>query len=85
MKTELKSRFFDVLLSAVIIIAILYPLIIMFRYLEQWGNTSYWIAIIIFLVAVIWMLYHATLEKLSEIGRGWYGIIGGLFAWTTTE
>jgi hypothetical protein len=85
MKTELKSKFFDGLLSAVIIMAVMYPLIIMFQYLERWGDTGYWAATILFMVAGIWLLYRSTLEKLSEIGRGWYGIVGGLCAWTTTE
>ena len=85
MKPELKSKFFDGLLSAVIIMAIMYPLIIMFRYLEEWGSASYWGAVIIFMVASIWLLYRSTLGKLSEVGRGWYGIVGGLFGWTVTE
>ena len=85
MKTELKSKFFDGLLSAVIMMAIMYPLIIMFRYLEGWGTTSYWAAAVLFLIAGIWMLYRATQEKLSEVGQSWYGIVGGLCAWTVTE
>ena len=85
MKTGLKSKFFDGLLSAVIMMAVMYPLIMLFRLLEKWGTTSYWIAVFIFLLSGIWMLYRATQEKLSEVGRAWYGIIGALFAWTTTE
>ena len=85
MKTDLRSKFFDGLLSSVIIMLIMYPLIMMFRLLGQWGATSYWVATFFFLVAGTWMLYRATQEKLSEIGRAWYGIVGGLSAWTTTE
>jgi hypothetical protein len=85
MKAELKSKFFDGFLSAVIITAVMIPLILMFRFLDQWGMISYWVAAILMLVAATWMLYRATLEKLSEIGRAWYGIVGGLCAWTVTE
>ncbi len=85
MKADLKSKFIDGLLSIVIIMAIMYPLIIMFRYLAQWGLTSYWVAAVLFLVASTWMLYRTTLEKLSKVGRAWYGIVGGLFAWTIIE
>ena len=85
MKTDLRSKFFDGVLSAIIMMLVMYPLIMMFRFLEQWGTTSYWIAVVICWAAGTWMLYRSTLKKLSEIGAAWYGIIGGLFAWTTTE
>ena len=85
MTTDLRSKFFDGLLSAFIIMAIMYPLIMLFRVLPQWGITGYWLATILFLLAGIWMLYRATLKKLSETGKIWYGIVGGLFAWTVTE
>ena len=85
MKTELRSKIIDGLLSAVIMMVVMYPLIILLRSMKEWGTTSYWFAVLTFLLAGIWMLYRATQEKLSEIGRAWYGIIGALFAWTTTE
>ena len=85
MKIELRSKFFDGIVSALIMMIIMYPLIILFRFLTQWGTTSYWVAAVLCLVAGIWMLYRATLEKLSEVGAAWYGIVGGLLAWTVTE
>ena len=85
MGTDLRSKFIDGLLSALIIMVVMFPLIMMFRLLQAWGTMSYWAAAIIFLVAGSWMLYRATLEKLSEVGQAWYGIVGGLCAWTVTE
>ena len=85
MGTDLRSKFIDGLLSALIIMVVMFPLIMMFRLLQAWGTMSYWTAAIIFLVAGSWMLYRATLEKLSEVGQAWYGIVGGLCAWTVTE
>ncbi len=85
MKTDLRSKFFDDILSAVILTLVMYPLTIMFRFLEEWGTTSHRVATILFMVAGTWMLFRATQEKLSEIGRAWYGLIGGLLAWTATE
>lgn len=85
MNTKIKSKFFDGLLSAVIIMAIMYPLFLMLHYLSEWGTSSYWVAAIIFTVAATWMLYRATLEKLSKVGSAWYGIVGGFFAWIVIE
>jgi len=85
MKTDLRSKLIDGLLSFVIIMAMMWPLILMFRLLPQWGLGSYWAAAVIILAAAIWMLYLTTLEKSSQVARAWYGIFGGLCAWTVAE
>ena len=85
MKSDLRSKFIDGLLSAVIITVMMWPLILLFRVLNAWGTSSYWVAVVLLLSLSTWALYRATLDKLSEVGRGWYGIFGGLAAWTVAE
>ncbi|HBX69507.1 MAG TPA: hypothetical protein DEH25_09030 [Chloroflexi bacterium] len=85
MKTELRSKFFDGALSALIIMFIMFPLIMLFKPLKVWGDPAYWAAALVFLALGSWCLFRATQEKLSEVGRAWYGIFGGLCAWTVTE
>jgi hypothetical protein len=85
MKSDLRSKFIDGLLSTVIIMVMMWPLILLFRVLNAWGTVSYWVAVVLLFSLSTWTLYRATLEKLSEVGRVWYGIFGGLAAWTVAE
>ena len=73
MKSELRNKFFDDLLSAVIMIAVMYPITTLFQYQEQWEFSSYWVAVVLILIAGIWLLSRATQEKRFEI------------VWTVTE
>ena len=85
MKTELRSKLFDGLASPVILMLIMFPLIMLFRPLPAWGTPGYLGVTALLFVAAIWCLYRATLEKLSPLSRGWYGLVGGLCGWTVSE
>ena len=85
MKTDLRSKLIDGLLSFVIIMVMMWPLILMFRLLPQWGTGSYWGTVVVISLVAIWMLYRSTLERISEVERAWYGIFGGLCGWTVAE
>ena len=78
MKTDLRSKFLDGVVSALIIMALMWPLILMFRLLPKWGAAGYWGAAVIVLMAGTWMLHRTTLKNRSEVGRVWYGTAGGL-------
>ncbi|MBE9525329.1 MAG: hypothetical protein IMY76_09530 [Chloroflexi bacterium] len=85
MRNGLRSKLIDGLLSFLIIMAMMWPLILMFRLLPRWGTSSYWVAVVVISSIAIWMLYRSTLEKNSEVARAWYGIFGGLCGWTVAE
>ena len=85
MKTDLRNKFLDGVVSALIIMALMWPLILMFRLLPKWGAAGYWGAAVIVLMAGTWMLHRTTLKNRSEVGRVWYGTAGGLCFWTVSE
>ena len=85
MKSDLRSKLIDGLASPLILMLIMFPLIMLFRPLSGWGNPGYWAVTVVMFVGATWCLYRATLEKLSPVGRGWYGLVGGLFGWTVAE
>jgi hypothetical protein len=83
--SEMKSKFYDGVISTFMIYLSMMALIFLIRPFEALGNVGILIFGIVMFISGTWCLVRAETEKLSEIGRAWYGIFSGLFIWTVTE
>jgi len=84
-KVEFQSKIWDGLIAAILIIvilAVMIGLIFVARIAGAVGFSVYGIAMI--LVAGICLKFSLN-DNLSEVARAWYGIVGGMAAWTVLE
>ena len=76
---------FDSVLAAVLIMAVMTPLIFLFRVLPRWGVRGYRLAAVIVWSGAVGLLALAVQGIFRETVSAWFGIVGGLLAWTLAE
>ncbi len=84
-RSDLKSKLFDGLLPAFLITAILAGLIGLL-FLARVGGTAGFVVYTIAAILVTGVCLRRSLkDDLSEVAGAWWGIIGGMAAWTVME
>lgn len=84
-KSDIKSKIFDGIVSVFLIVTLLTVLIGLI-FLSRTIGTAGFIIYIVTAVSVVGICLKSSLnDRVSEVSRAWYGIVGGMSAWTVIE
>jgi hypothetical protein len=87
MKTisSVRSKWLDGVLAILIILVLMFLLIVLIKPFALMGIPGYGIYAALCLGFSIFTLLRAIDEKRNELARAWYGLAGGMLAWTASE
>ncbi len=84
-KVDFRSKILDGVVAAILIIIILAVLIGLIFVARTAGTIGFFIYVIAMILVAGICLKFSLNDHISEVSRAWYGIIGGMAAWTVLE